>query len=53
MIRTIRAKFIVGFVIFSLSFLVLNQTVKEIIRTSNQKIVTSDLVGLKTTAMYM
>ncbi|MCI1775260.1 sensor histidine kinase [Paenibacillus lautus] len=48
MIRTIRAKFIVGFfVIFSLSFLVLNQTVKEIIRTSNQKIVTSDLVGLK------
>lgn len=48
MIRTIRAKFIVGFfLIFCLSFLVLNQTVKEIIRTSNQKIVTSDLVGLK------
>lgn len=48
MIRTIRAKFIVGFfLIFSLSFLVLNQTVKEVIRTSNQKIVTSDLVGLK------
>ncbi|MDH6672180.1 hypothetical protein M2277_002842 [Paenibacillus sp. LBL] len=48
MLRTIRAKFIVGFfLIFSLSFLVLNQTVKEVIRTSNQKIVTSDLVGLK------
>ncbi|MGG4342257.1 ATP-binding protein [Paenibacillus lautus] len=48
MIRTIRAKFIVGFfLIFCLSFLVLNQTVKEIIRTSNQEIVTSDLVGLK------
>lgn len=48
MIRTIRAKFIVGFfLIFCLSFLVLNQTVKEIIRTSSQKIVTSDLVGLK------
>lgn len=48
MFRTIRAKFIVGFfLIFALSFLVLNQTVKEIIRTSNQKIVTSDLVGLK------
>ncbi|MDR9855867.1 HAMP domain-containing sensor histidine kinase [Paenibacillus sp. VCA1] len=48
MIRTIRAKFIAGFfLIFSLSFLVLNQTVNEIIRTSNQKIVTSDLVGMK------
>lgn len=48
MFRTIKAKFIVGFfLIFALSFLVLNQTVKEIIRTSNQKIVTSDLVGLK------
>ncbi|WP_068618258.1 HAMP domain-containing sensor histidine kinase [Paenibacillus tuaregi] len=48
MIRTIRAKFIVGFfLIFSLSFLVLNQTVKEVIRTSNQRIVTSDLTGLK------
>lgn len=48
MIRTIRAKFIVGFfLIFCLSFLILNQTVKEIIRTSNQKIVTSDLIGLK------
>ncbi|WP_136604948.1 HAMP domain-containing sensor histidine kinase [Paenibacillus dokdonensis] len=48
MIRTIRAKFIVGFfIIFSFSFLVLNQTVKEIIRTSNQKIVASDLVGMK------
>ncbi|MEC0242619.1 HAMP domain-containing sensor histidine kinase [Paenibacillus dokdonensis] len=48
MIKTIRAKFIVGFfLIFCLSFLILNQTVKEIIRTSNQNIVTADLIGLK------
>jgi len=48
MIRNIRTKFIVGFfLIFTLSFLVLNQTVKEVIRTSNQKIVTSDLAQLK------
>lgn len=48
MIATIRAKFIIGFfVIFLLSFLALNETVKEIIWTSNQKIVTSELVGLK------
>ncbi|MBU5266525.1 sensor histidine kinase [Virgibacillus proomii] len=48
MLRTIRAKFILGFLlIFFLSFLVLNQTVKEVIRTSNLKIVTSDLVDLK------
>ena len=48
MIRTIRAKFIVGFfLIFAFSFLVLNQTVKEIIRTSNQKIVTADLIEMK------
>lgn len=48
MMRTIRTKFFVGFfLIFIFSFLVLNQTVKEAIRTSNQKIVTSDLVDLK------
>ncbi|MFB6365586.1 ATP-binding protein [Paenibacillus elgii] len=48
MIRNISVKSIVGFLlIFSLSFLVLNQTVKESIRTSNQKLVTSELVGLK------
>lgn len=48
MIRTLRAKFITGFfIIFFLSFLILNQTVKEIIWTSNRDIVTSDLVGLK------
>lgn len=48
MIRTLRAKFIIGFfIIFFLSFLILNQTVKEIIWTSNRNIVTSDLVGLK------
>ena len=48
MFRTIRAKFVVGFfLIFCLSFLVLNGTLKEVIRTSNQKIITSDLIGLK------
>lgn len=46
--RKISIKFLVGFfLIFSLSFIVLNQTVKEFIRTSNQKLVTSDLIGLK------
>jgi signal transduction histidine kinase len=46
--RKISIKFLVGFfLIFSLSFIVLNQTVKEFIRTSNQKLVTSDLTGLK------
>nr|WP_254150451.1 HAMP domain-containing sensor histidine kinase [Bacillus subtilis] len=33
--------------IFSLSFLVLNQTVKSVIWSSNEKIVTSDLIELK------
>nr|WP_237698116.1 HAMP domain-containing sensor histidine kinase [Bacillus subtilis] len=33
--------------IFSLSFLVLNQTVKSVIWSSNEKIVTSDLIDLK------
>ncbi|QHW29556.1 HAMP domain-containing histidine kinase [Paenibacillus rhizovicinus] len=48
MFRTIRGKFVVGFfVIFGLSFVVLNVTLKEVIRTSNQKIITSDLIGLK------
>ncbi|OLQ46649.1 two-component sensor histidine kinase [Bacillus licheniformis] len=48
MLRTIKGKFIIGFfLIFSLSFLVLNQTVKSVIRSSNEKIVTSDLIELK------
>lgn len=48
MIRKISVKFLIGFfLIFSFSFVVLNQTVKEYIRTSNQKLVTSELVGLK------
>lgn len=48
MIRNISVKFIIGFfLIFLLSFLVLNQTVKESIRTSNKKIVASELIGLK------
>jgi len=47
-LRTIKGKFIVGFfLIFSLSFLVLNHTVKNVIWSSNEKIVTSDLVELK------
>lgn len=46
--RTISAKFAVGFLlIFALAFLILDLTVKEVIRTSNQKIITDDLVGLK------
>ncbi|MCM3713839.1 HAMP domain-containing histidine kinase [Alkalihalobacillus oceani] len=48
MLRTIKAKFLLGFfLIFILSFLVLNHTVKETIWSNNQKIVTSDLVDLK------
>ncbi|WP_318627353.1 HAMP domain-containing sensor histidine kinase [Paenibacillus polymyxa] len=48
MIRKISIKFLIGFfLIFSLSFVVLNQTVKEFIRTSNQNLVTSELIGLK------
>ncbi|MCY9100065.1 HAMP domain-containing histidine kinase [Bacillus inaquosorum] len=48
MFRTIKGKFIIGFfLIFSLSFLVLNQTVKSVIWSSNEKIVTSDLIELK------
>jgi Signal transduction histidine kinase len=47
-LRTIKGKFIIGFfLIFSLSFLVLNQTVKSVIWSSNEKIVTSDLIELK------
>ncbi|MFG0214205.1 two-component sensor histidine kinase, partial [Brevibacillus porteri] len=46
--RKISMKFLVGFlIIFSVSFLVLNQTVKELIRTNNQNIITSELEGLK------
>ncbi|MEC1442067.1 HAMP domain-containing sensor histidine kinase [Bacillus subtilis] len=48
MLRTIKGKFIIGFfLIFSLSFLVLNQTVKSVIWSSNEKIVTSDLIEFK------
>ncbi|MFF2092779.1 ATP-binding protein [Paenibacillus sp. NPDC058174] len=49
-LRSIRSKFIVGFfLIFLVSFLLLNQTVTSIIQTSNQKIITDDLLGLKKT----
>ncbi|RJE87775.1 sensor histidine kinase [Paenibacillus sp. 1011MAR3C5] len=48
MIRKISLKFLLGFIlIFSISFVVLNQTVKESIRTSNQNLITTELVGLK------
>ncbi|MCM3628326.1 ATP-binding protein [Paenibacillus glycanilyticus] len=48
MLRTLRAKFVIGFfLIFCLSFLVLNITLKEYIRSSNRSIITSDLVELK------
>lgn len=48
MIRKISIKFLIGFLlIFSLSFVVLNQTVKEFIRNSNQSLVTNELEGLK------
>ncbi|PAD26036.1 two-component sensor histidine kinase [Niallia circulans] len=48
MLKTIRSKFIVGFfLIFLLSFLALNQIVKEIIWSNNENVVTSDLVELK------
>ncbi|WP_411350094.1 ATP-binding protein [Paenibacillus sp. WLX2291] len=48
MVRKISIKFLVGFfLIFSLSFVVLNQTVKEFIRSSNQSLVTNELEGLK------
>ncbi|GJM81140.1 hypothetical protein HMSSN139_36360 [Paenibacillus sp. HMSSN-139] len=48
MIRTIQGKFLVGFfLIFALSFLLLNQTIDHIIQTSNRRIITDDLIGLK------
>lgn len=48
MIRKISIKFLIGFfLIFSLSFVVLDQTVKEFIRSSNQSLVTDELEGLK------
>lgn len=46
--RKISIKFLLGFLlIFSFSFLVLSQTVKEIIHSSNQNLITTELVGLK------
>ncbi|WP_340014421.1 HAMP domain-containing sensor histidine kinase [Paenibacillus sp. FSL K6-1318] len=48
MVNKISTKFLLGFLlIFSLSFVVLNQTVKEFTRTGNQNLITSELVGLK------
>ncbi|MCC3371511.1 cell wall metabolism sensor histidine kinase WalK [Cohnella sp. REN36] len=46
--RSIRAKFLVGFfLIFSISFLMLNQTMTRLIQTSNERIITDDLIGVK------
>ncbi|MFE6795947.1 sensor histidine kinase [Paenibacillus chitinolyticus] len=48
MFWTIRAKFLIGlFVIFSVSFLLLHHFVVRIIETSNEKIITQDLIQLK------
>ncbi|GMK44575.1 sensor histidine kinase [Paenibacillus glycanilyticus] len=48
MLHTLRSKFVIGFfLIFCLSFLLLNVTLKEYIRSSNKSIVTSDLIDLK------
>lgn len=48
MFRTIRTKFAVGFfVIFCVSFLLLNQIIAGIIASGNRKIITDDLIGLK------
>ncbi|MCG7378696.1 HAMP domain-containing histidine kinase [Paenibacillus sp. ACRSA] len=44
----ISIKFLLGFLlIFSFSFVVLSQTVKEIIHSSNQNLITTELEGLK------
>ncbi|MEK5235592.1 HAMP domain-containing sensor histidine kinase [Paenibacillus sp. FSL L8-0470] len=49
MIRKISHKFLLGLLfIFLISFMVLSQTVQAFIRTSNQDLITSELVGLKT-----
>ncbi|MEC0167217.1 HAMP domain-containing sensor histidine kinase [Paenibacillus graminis] len=48
MIRKISLKFLLGLLfIFLISFMVLSQTVQAFIRTSNQDLITSELVGLK------
>lgn len=48
MIRKISLKFLLGLLfIFLVSFIVLSQTVQAFIRTSNQDLITSELVGLK------
>lgn len=48
MVRKISIKFIIGLLlIFSLSFIVLNQTVKGYIESSNRNLVSSELNGFK------
>ncbi|QGQ94699.1 sensor histidine kinase [Paenibacillus psychroresistens] len=48
MFLTIKVKFLLGlFIIFSISLLLLNHFVMQIIDSSNEKIITQDLIGLK------
>ncbi|ULL18323.1 sensor histidine kinase [Paenibacillus sp. H1-7] len=48
MIRSIKAKFLVGFlIIFSVSLLLLNHFVVRIVESSNENIITQDLIALK------
>ncbi|MBP1989371.1 sensor histidine kinase [Paenibacillus eucommiae] len=48
MFLTIKVKFLLGlFIIFSISLLLLNHFVVRIIDTSNEKIITQDLIGMK------
>ena len=48
MFLTIKVKFLLGlFIIFSISLVVFNHFVVRIIDTSNEKIITQDLIGLK------
>ncbi|MCS7458890.1 HAMP domain-containing histidine kinase [Paenibacillus doosanensis] len=48
MISTIKVKFLLGFfIIFAASLLLLNLLVVRIIETSNENIITEDLIGLK------
>lgn len=48
MMLTIKVKFLLGlFIIFFLSLLLLNHFIVRIIDTSNEKIITQDLIGLK------
>jgi signal transduction histidine kinase len=48
MVPTIKSKFLIGFfIIFLVSFLLMNHFVTRIIESSNEKIITQDLIGMK------